>query len=67
MLMLVRSKNKGFRRFKMWLIVFKVNNNSGTEGRYKNILIARRHLKKSQKRYIGTHFDLKRVNKKGGF
>ena len=51
----------------MWLIVFKVNNNSGTEGRYKNILIARRHLKKSQKRYIGTHFDLKRVNKKGGF
>ena len=51
----------------MWLIVFKVNNNIGTEGRYKNILVARRHLRKLQKRYTGTRFDLKQANKKGGF
>ena len=48
----------------MWMIIFKVNNHNGTEGKYKNILIARRHLRKLQKRYIGTHFDLKQVNKK---
>jgi len=48
----------------MWMIVFKVNNHSGTEGRYKNILIARRHLRKLQKRYIGTQFDLKQVDKR---
>ena len=48
----------------MWLIIFKVNNTKGTEGRYKNILIARRHLRKLQKRYTETDFDLKQVNKK---
>ena len=48
----------------MWLIVFRVNNTSGTEGRYKNILVARRHLRKLQKRYTGTNFDLKQINKK---
>jgi len=48
----------------MWLIIFNVNNTSGTEGRYKNILIARRHLRKLQKRYTETNFNLKQVNKK---
>ncbi|MBA7561168.1 hypothetical protein ES708_02803 [subsurface metagenome] len=48
----------------MWAIIFKINNHTGTEGKYKNILIARRHLRKLQKRYIGTNFNLKQVNKK---
>ena len=55
----------------MWMIIFKVNHVTGTEGRYKNIEIARRHLRRLQKRYIGTHFDLKQIDKKvkisGGF
>lgn len=57
----------------MWAIIFKVNNINGTEGRYKNVEIARRHLRRLQKRYTGTNFNLKQVNKsiklklKGGF
>ena len=48
----------------MWMIVFKVNKITGMEGKYKNILIAKRHLRKLQKRYINTNFDLKQINKK---
>ena len=48
----------------MWIIVFKVAQDTGVEGRYKNILIARRHLRRLQKRYIETNFKLKRSNKK---
>ena len=53
----------------MWAVVLKVNDIAGTEGRYKNIEIARRHLRRLQKRYIETNFNLKQVNKKlkGGF
>ena len=51
----------------MWVIVFKVNKITGTEGKYKNILIARRHLRRLQKRYSETQFNLKQFNKKGGF
>lgn len=54
----------------MWAIIFKVSNNTGTEGRYKTVEVARRHLRKLQKRYIGTSFNLKQINKskfKGGF
>jgi len=53
--------------FKMWMIIFKVNKITGTEGKYKNILIARRHLRRLQKRYSETQFNLKQFNKKGGF
>jgi len=49
--------------FKMWMIVFKVNKITGTEGKYKNILIARRHLRRLQKRYLGTQFNIRRLKK----
>lgn len=48
----------------MWAIIFNVDKIHGTEGRYKNIEIARRHLRRLQKRYIGTNFDLQQVNKR---
>ena len=51
----------------MWMIIFKVNKITGMEGKYKNIEIARRHLRRLQKRYLGTQFNLKQFNKKGGF
>jgi len=51
----------------MWMIIFKVNKITGEEGKYKNILIARRHLRRLQKRYLGTQFNLKQFNNKGGF
>ena len=50
----------------MWIIIFKVNNQTGTEGKYKNILIARRRLRRLQKRYTGTKFTISKSNK-GGF
>lgn len=61
---MARNKNIVKGGHNMWLIIFKVNNTSGTEGRYKNVEIAKRHLRRLQKRYIGTQFDLKQVNKK---
>jgi len=48
----------------MWLITFKVGNITGSEGKYKNILIAKRHLRRLQKRYIATNFKLKNISKK---
>lgn len=53
----------------MWLIIFNAGQVSGTEGRYKTVLIARRHLRKLQRRYTETNFNLRKVNKKvkGGF
>lgn len=53
----------------MWAVVFRVNDIAGTERRYKNIEIARKHLRRLQKRYSETKFNLKQVNRKlkGGF
>jgi len=48
----------------MWMIIFKVNKTTGVEGKYKNILIARRHLRRLQKRYTGTNFKILRSDKK---
>lgn len=48
----------------MWVIIFRVSNYTGTEGKYKNILIAKRHLRKLQKRYTGTNFTLIKSDKK---
>ena len=48
----------------MWAITFKVKNETGTEGNYKNILIAKRHLRRLQKRYIETNFKIKRLGKR---
>ena len=48
----------------MYTITAKVNNIEAIEGNYKNIKIAKRHLKRLEKKYTGTTLKIDRVNKK---
>ena len=47
----------------MYAITAKVKDVNTTEGRYKNILIAKRHKRRLEKRYPGTRFVIERVDK----
>jgi len=47
----------------MYAITAKVMDIKTTEGSYKNILIAEKHKRRLEKRYPGTNFKIKRIDK----
>ena len=47
----------------MYAITAKVKDIQTTEGNYKNILIAEKHKRRLEKRYPGTNFKIKRIDK----
>ncbi len=47
----------------MYKITFSINGIEGKEGIYKDLIIAKRHLRRLQKRYIETKFKLKEVKR----
>jgi len=47
----------------MFTITAKVEDIETTEGNYKNQLIAKRHKRRLEKRYPGTKFKIRRVDK----
>jgi len=47
----------------MFTITAKVKDIKTTEGNYKNKLIAKRHKRRLEKRYPGTKFKIRRVDK----
>ena len=49
----------------MYSIIAKVKNIKEVEGCYKNILIAKRHKRRLEKKYTGTTFKIERINKRG--